>query len=253
MRAGPQFTEAVDLAELTFREDIEPYAEPLRDVPRFIDSKRLPEFLELVLRSTGIVPTGVVVELGAGVCWLAALMARSPEVTRVVAVEFSRRRLEELAPIAVAHLKAPASKVERIVADFHAPGLQDGSADLVVTDASFHHAANPQRLTQVAYRALRPGGIFLLMREPTVTCIRTRRDHGLEGDHGDFEREYERGQYLAFLRAAGFRSHSYAAPGDLGTRRGRAILRPPISWLNGIAFSEYSYVGWKPGDGGSPP
>lgn len=244
--AGPQFTDAVDFDELSFRERIEAYPEPLRDVPRFIDSKRLPELLEEVLRSTRVAPRGVVVELGAGVCWLAAALATRPDVTRVVAVEFSRRRLRDLAPIAIAHLAAPAWKVERIVADFHAPGLPDGSADLVVTDAAFHHASNPGQLTQVAYRMLRPGGVFLLMREPTITPIRRQRDHGLEGDHGGFEHEYKKRGYLQYLRAAGFRADSYRAPGNLGTLRGRLALRAPFSWLNGIVFSEYVYVGRKP-------
>ncbi len=248
LRTGPRFTEAVDLEELAFRENIEPYPDPLQDIPRFIESKRLPEFLERVLRSAGVVPRGVVVELGAGVCWLAAALARHPEVAHVVAIEFSRRRLEELAPIAIAHLGAPARKIERIVADFHAPGLPDSSADLVVTDASFHHAGDPRRLTEVAYRLLRPGGTFLLLREPTVTRMRPHRDHALEGEHGNFERDYRKGEYLAFLRAAGFTAHSCAAPGHLGTLRGRAIVRPPISWLNGIAFSEYAYVGKRQGE-----
>ncbi len=246
LRAGPRFTDAADAQELSFREDIEAYPEPLEDVPRFIDSKRLPELLTRVLRSTGVVPRGVVVELGAGVCWLAASLATRPEVARVVAVEFSRRRLRDLAPIAIAHLGAPAQKVERLVADFHSPGLPDCSADLVVTDAAFHHAADPRRLAQVAYRVLKPNGVFLLMREPTTTPARARRDHGLEGDHGDFEHEYKRDEYLQFLRAAGFRADSYAAPGNLGTLRGRLALRPPFSLLNGTVFSEYVYVGRKP-------
>ncbi|MEJ7784299.1 MAG: class I SAM-dependent methyltransferase [Solirubrobacteraceae bacterium] len=245
LRDGAPFTAAADHEELSFREDIEPYPEPLRDVPRFIESKRLPEYLQRVLERTGIVPQGVVIELGAGVCWLAAALARNPAVSRVVAVEFSRRRLADLAPIAIAHLDAPAGKVERVIADFHAPGLPAGSADLVVCDAAFHHAADPRRLAVVAHEVLRPGGALLLMREPTVTRLRRARDHGLEGEHGDFEREYSRSEYLAFLRGAGFDARSAAAPGNLASRRGRAVLRPPFSWLNGIVFSEYAYVGRK--------
>src|SRR5680860_562267 len=131
LRDGDPFPEAADPGELAFREDIEPYPDPLHDVPRFIESKRLPEFLALVLGRAGIVPRGVVVELGAGVCWLAAALALRPEVERVMAVEFSRLRLADLAPVAMAHLDAPAAKVERIVGDFHAPGLPAGCADLV--------------------------------------------------------------------------------------------------------------------------
>lgn len=245
LEAAP-FTEAADRQELAFREEIEPYPDPMSDVPRFVESKRLLEYLPIVLGVAGVVPRGVVVELGAGVCWLAAALARHPEVERVIAIEFSRRRLRDLAPIAIAHLGAPAHKVERVVGDFHAPGLPNSCADLVVTDAAFHHASDPVQLTQVAYRALRPGGAFLLMREPTTTRLRGARDHGVEEQHGSFEHEYSRCEYLSFLREAGFEARSYAAPGNLGTLRGRIVLRPPISWLNGIAFSEYVYVGHKP-------
>ncbi|MGI8660842.1 MAG: class I SAM-dependent methyltransferase [Thermoleophilaceae bacterium] len=246
LREGLPFTGAADRDELTFREEIEPYPDPLSDIPQFIDSKRLPEYLATVLATAGIVPAGLVVELGAGVCWLASALARIPEVERVVAVEFSRRRIADLAPIAIAHLGAPAAKVERIVADFHSPGLQAAGADLVVTDAAFHHSGDPSLLARVAGAALKPGGSFLLMREPTTTPLRGRRDHGLEAEHGDFEHEYSRARYLAFLEDAGLQAASYAAPGNLGSRRGRLVRRPPFSWLNGIAFSEYVYVGRKP-------
>lgn len=246
LREGGPFSAAADSDEFSFREEIEPYQDPVRDVPRFIDSKRLPEQLELVLERTGIAPGGVVVEFGAGVCWLAASLAKRAEVSRVVAIEFSRRRLDQLAPIAIAHLGAPPEKIERVVADFHAPGLPTGAADLVVCDAAFHHATDPRRLALVAYEALRPGGTFLMIREPTITRLRRGRDHGLEGRHGDFEHEYARGEYLALLRTAGFHARSSPAPGDLGTRRGRAVLRPPFSWFNGLAYSEYAYVGHKP-------
>ena len=203
------------------------------------------QFLDRVLGSAGIIPRGTVVELGAGVCWLSAALARRPEVERVIAVEFSRRRLERLAPIAIAHLAAPAEKIERRLADFHDPGLADSSADLVVTDAAFHHAADPSGLTRTAYRLLRPGGTFLMLREPTLAKLRRRRDHGLEGRHGAFEREYTRAEYLSFLRTAGFAEESVRAPGALSTLRGRAILHRPLSWLNGVAFSEYAYIGRK--------
>ncbi|MEA2150680.1 MAG: hypothetical protein QOD69_2510 [Solirubrobacteraceae bacterium] len=44
------------------------------------------------------------------------------------------------------------------------------------------------------------------------------------------------------LRAAGFDAvRRVAAPGATG-RRGRLLMRPPLSWLNGIAFAEYAYV-----------
>ena len=242
---GPAFTAAADAQELAFREEHEPYPDPLRDVPRFIESKRLTDYLDRVLRRVGVTPHGTAVELGAGICWLSACLAKRPEVERVVAVEFSRRRLERLAPVAIAHLGAPPERIERLLADFHDPGLPDEIADLVVTDAAFHHSADPQRLARAAHRLLRPNGTLLLLREPTLALLRRRRDHGLEGRHGGFEREYDRWEYLRFLRTAGFEATSVRVPGALSTLRGRAVGYPPLSWLNGVLFSEYAYVGRK--------
>ncbi len=246
-RLGPEFTSLADDDELRFRDEIEP---ELRggDVEEWLDRKELVPKLELVLRRAGLVPSGVVVDLGAGSCWLGATLARRPEVERVLCVEFSRRRLQELAPATIAALDAPPEKVERVLADFYAPGIPSGSADLVTTDAAFHHAADPARLASVAFDLLRPGGRVLLHREPTLALLRRTRDHGIEDDHGAFEHEYTSGGYLRFLRDAGFvEARKVPAPGAIRGARARAVLRPPLSWLNGIAFAEYAYTARRPG------
>jgi SAM-dependent methyltransferase len=242
-------SELADLDELRFREEVESYPDPLRDVPRFIDGKELPQRLAYALDRARLEPVGQVVDLGAGVCWLSATLARRPEVEHVIAIEFSERRLVQLAPIALAHLEAPAERVERRLADFYAHGLPDGSADWVVTDAAFHHAPDPVRLARVAFDLLRPGGRFLLLREPTLSLLRRRRDHGIEDEHGAFEREHDARGYLRALRQAGFRASRHPAAGGFRTLRQRSILRPPLSWLNGFAFAEWTYVGVRPPSG----
>jgi len=227
--------------------EIEGYPDPLRDVPRFIDRKQLPRRLDYALRQASLDPAGTVVDLGAGVCWLSAALALRPRVERVIAVEFSARRLAELAPVALAHLGAPAEKVERRVADFYAHGLGSGVADWVFMDAAFHHAPDPVRLARVAFDLLRPGGRFVLFREPTLSLLRRSRDHGTEDEHGSFEREYFAAGYARALRAAGFSPVTrHPAAGGFATPRQRALLRPPLSWLNGIAFAEWTYVGVRP-------
>ncbi len=247
LRRGPEFSALADRDELSFREDVEHYPHPARDVVRFIEAKELVPKLRHALHRARVVPRGTVVELGAGTCWLAGALAREPAVERVVAVEFSERRLTDLAPVALAHLGAPAEKVERVVADFYAHGLGDQVADLVVMDAAFHHAADPVALARVAFDLLRPGGELVLLREPTLALLRRTRDHGTEGEHGDFEHEYFARGYLAHLRTAGFEARKAPASGGFRTPRQRALLRPPLRWLNGIAFSEYTYVGRRPG------
>ncbi|HEX6713078.1 MAG TPA: class I SAM-dependent methyltransferase [Thermoleophilaceae bacterium] len=246
LTTGPAFSDLADADELRFREEVEPGRAEPEDVAAWMERKELRAKLEYALDQAGIEPAGTIVELGAGSCWLAAELARRPAVERVVAVEFSRHRLERLAPETLANIGAGAAKVERRLADFYRHGLDAGLADLVFTDAAFHHAADPVRLARVAYELLKPGGSFVAFREPTLSVLRRRRDHGIEDEHGAFEHEYDRRGYLRHLSAAGFDPRSARAAGSFRTPIARAILRPPLSWLNGIAFSEFTYVGRKP-------
>ncbi|HEV2713550.1 MAG TPA: class I SAM-dependent methyltransferase [Gaiellaceae bacterium] len=238
-------SELADPDELRYRDEIESYPDPIVDVPRFIERKELVRKLEWSLHRAGLAPAGTIVDLGAGTCWLSAALVRRPEVDRAIAIEFSRRRLEDLAPIAIAYLGAPAEKIERVVADFYNHGLRMGIADWVFTDAAFHHAADPVRLARVAYDLLRPGGHVVLFREPTITPLRRRRDHGVEDEHGAFEREYRPDRYVDFLRHAGFDASKFPASGGFRSLKARALLRPPMAWLNGVLFSEFTYVGRK--------
>jgi SAM-dependent methyltransferase len=247
MRDGPAPSELADADELRFREHVERYPDPASDIPRFIEGKELPSKLWFALEQAGIEPSGTVVELGAGTCWLAAELARLAQVRRVYAVDLSERRLRDLAPVALAYLSAPAEKVERVVADFYAHGLSPASADYVFMDAAFHHAADPVRLARVAHDLLRPGGAFVLLREPTLSLLRRHRDHGEEGEHGSFEREYTSAGYLEHLREAGFEASRHRAAGGFHRVRARMTLWPGVRLLNGVLFSEFTYVGRKPG------
>jgi SAM-dependent methyltransferase len=244
---GPGLSALADADELRFREELEAYPEPERDVVRFVEGKELERKLAFALAEAGLRPAGTLVELGAGTCWLSGVLARSEAVERVIAVEFSARRITELAPIALAHVGAPADKVERRIADFYASGLEPRSADWVFTDASYHHAADPVRLARVAYELLRPGGTLVLFREPSLALLRRTRDHGTEGEHGAFEHEYLPRDYERQLASAGFTGVRRArASGGWRTPRARALLRPPLAWLNGILFAEYTYVARRP-------
>jgi SAM-dependent methyltransferase len=240
------YTTLADPQELRFREEIEPSLRNEDMISWLLRKETIPK-LAYVLRQSGVTPRGTVVELGAGSCWLSAALAALPEVDRAIAVEFSRRRLTELAPVALAALGPPPEKVERVLADFNDPGLPDGCADLVVTDAAFHHAADREALARVAFRLLRPGGTVLLTREPTLALLRRSRDHGLEGRYGSFEHEETAEGYEQRLRAAGFADvRRVSASGGFESRRDRALLHPPLAWLNGIAFAEYAYLGRRP-------
>ena len=237
---GPSFSSLASEDELRFRDEIEPELAG-GDVLGWFARKELLEKLDYALSATRLDPAGTVVELGAGACWLSAALSSLPGVERAIGVEFSRHRLEALAPTAIAALGADPAKVTRRLADFNAPGVPDASADLVVFDAAFHHAADRLHVAKVAHRLLRPGGTLLLFREPTIALLRRHRDHGIEDDYGSFESEDTKRGYLKTLREAGFVGpRAVQAAGSLRERR--FLLKPPVSWLNGLAFAEYTYV-----------
>jgi SAM-dependent methyltransferase len=235
-----------DRDELRYREEIEPFDSGLEAALGFLRRKRVLDYLDYALERTGIRPRGTVVELGAGSCWLSAALACLPDVDRVIAVEFSRRRLTEIAPATIALLRAPPEKIERRVADFYRHGLEPASADFVLLDAAFHHASEPRVLAEVAFRLLRPGGQVLLLREPTLAPMRRTRDHGLEGQYGDFEHEYRRPQYVAFLQAAGFDATSVRVRWFHASGWRRLVSHPPLTWLLAPLRGHYVYVGTRP-------
>jgi SAM-dependent methyltransferase len=235
-----------DLEELAFREEIEPFDDGVVAALGFFRRKRVLDYLDFALRRTGVVPVGTVVELGAGSCWLSSALACLDSVERVVAVEFSRRRLVEIAPASLALLDAPAEKVERRIADFYDAGLGREIADLVVVDAAFHHASEPEVFARVCFDLLRPGGTLMLLREPTLTATHRRRDHGIEADHGTFEREYRRGEYVGFLRRAGFEARSVSVRWFHSSGWRAVLYHPPLTWLSGLLRGHYVYVGRKP-------
>jgi SAM-dependent methyltransferase len=248
---GPAFSAQADASELAFREEHEPYG-ALEVAEIFFRRKRVLDYLDFALARTGVEPAGVVVELGAGSCWLSAALACFPAVDRVIAVEFSQRRLVSFAPVSLALLDAPAEKVERRIADFYRHGLEPASADLVVLDAAFHHASDPRGLARVVFELTRPGGSALLLREPTLASLKQSRDHGIEAAHGDFEHEYRRAEYVRFLEGAGFRARSVGVRWFHTGGWRRALYRPPLTWLSGPLRGQYAYVGSKDGSDAAP-
>ena len=238
---GPSFSTLASEDELRFRDEIEPELAG-GDVLGWFARKELLEKLDYALAATRVNPAGTVVRARGR----RLLALRRPEH---VARRGARHRGRVLAPPprgarADGDCRArrrPPAKVTRRLADFNAPGVPDASADLVVFDAAFHHAADRLHVAEVARRLLRPGGTLLLFREPTIALLRRHRDHGIEDDYGSFESEDTKRGYLKTLREAGFVGpRAVQAAGSLRERR--FLLKPPASWLNGIAFAEYTYV-----------
>ncbi len=106
---------------------------------------------------------GVGIELGAGCGLLSAVVASSPLVDQVLALEVCASSAELLVPRVATHLLgAQADKVIPAVGSFDDLRVPDHSFDFAVEFHSYHHASNlPQTMRELA-RVLRPGGVALL-------------------------------------------------------------------------------------------
>lgn len=155
-----------------FNREAEHYFAAYPDPDRLLDKPfSEPEFFSQRLIDVGVLvdglrlrPGDVVLELGAGTCWLSHLLNRYGCKTIVVDVSPTAlsmgRSLFERDPRTNWHLEP-----EFHVYDGHTLPLDAGTVDRVVLYDAFHHIPNPWQLLGEMRRVLRPNGI-VAMSEP---------------------------------------------------------------------------------------
>ncbi|MEK0445144.1 MAG: hypothetical protein RLZZ399_465 [Verrucomicrobiota bacterium] len=100
-----------------------------------------------------LVPPMVIADLGAGEGHLSQILAK--RARRVIAVDNSEKMVEYGAALA---LENGIGNLEYRLGDMEAPPLEDESVDLALLSQALHHAGNPSRVVQGAYRIVKPGG-----------------------------------------------------------------------------------------------
>ena len=100
----------------------------------------------------------VVADLGAGEGTLAQLLAQRAE--QVIAVDLSPKMVEFGQNLAVQN---GLSNLEYRLGDIEAPPIDDETLDLAVLSQALHHAENPQRALDAAFRILKPGGRLIVL------------------------------------------------------------------------------------------
>jgi SAM-dependent methyltransferase len=103
----------------------------------------------------------IVVDVGAGNCWLSHRLATSGDM--VVAIDISDDRLNGLGAV---EWYEPIAGVLPILAEFDALPLVDGCADLVIFNASLHYSTDSLCTMREALRVLRRGGSLVVMDSP---------------------------------------------------------------------------------------
>ena len=166
----PELLERTDeyngAAERYFAEHAD--ASKLLDKP-FTDIEGFPEHLirtGTLISAGRIQPGDVVIEMGAGTCWLSHLLNRYG--CRTVAVDVSRTALDIGKKLFEREPSTDWSLDPQFVEyDGHTLPLEDAMRDCVVVYDAFHHIPNQRELLAEMHRILRPRGI-VVMSEPGI-------------------------------------------------------------------------------------
>jgi len=141
-----------------------------------------------------ILPPLVVADLGSGEGLVSELLAR--RCRKVIAVDNSER--------IVAYGRARARKIglknlEFRLGDLQDPPIEDASVDLVLLSQALHHAEDPPRALQSAWRILKPGGQVWILDLLQHEFVKAR------DLYGDRWLGFTDGQLHRWLEQAGFR------------------------------------------------
>lgn len=138
----------------------------------------------------------LVVELGAGRCWLSAHLAR--EGARVVAVDILDDAVMGLG--CGKYYQEEGVYFARVLCDMHRLPFRDASFDAAVATATLHHSPSLPALLREVARVLRPGGLLLAANEPLYLPWREVPEEERRGAH---EGAYPLWSWLAHFRRSG--------------------------------------------------
>ena len=100
----------------------------------------------------------VVADLGAGEGTLAQLLAQRAE--KVIAVDLSPKMVEFGQNLAIQN---GLTNLEYRIGDIENPPIDDASLDLAILSQALHHAEQPHRALDAAFRILKPGGRLIVL------------------------------------------------------------------------------------------
>lgn len=155
---------------------------------------------------------GKALELGAGRGIASYALARDGWITTALEPDSS----DEVGAGAIARLvQASGESIEIVTAHGEKLPFESSTFDLVYGRAVLHHAQSLTQLCKEAARVLKPGGMFLAVREHVISRHSDLQQfldgHPLHRHYGG-EHAFLRSEYIAAIRAAGLRMHRVFNP-----------------------------------------
>lgn len=124
--------------------------------------------------------SGVGIDLAAGTLWAAPYLLKINNVSKLLALEFSRHRLLKLGPAVLDHYQISSDRIILVLGSFYDLQLDNASIDFVFMSSAFHHAANPSRLLGEVRRVLKRTGVVIIIGEQIVDVGKERIKHAVK-------------------------------------------------------------------------
>ncbi len=202
----------------------------------------LPRFVPFLLKKCGLNFRGRILEVGAGGAWLSAELSKLPNIVEITATDISPKLLRDRAPQVFQLVNAKTAKITRMPADVHDLDFPDNYFDFVVCSAVLHEATNIVQALREVKRVLKPGGMFVAIREPIWPLLKVKSRAKMLAKliaTGVNERFYTLADYKEFFRQA-------ALP--LEVRRvnlSTGFKYVFNSLVNGLTHARYALIGTK--------
>jgi SAM-dependent methyltransferase len=207
-----------------------PFSEPDLLPSRLVD-------VGVLMGALRVMPGDVVLELGAGSCWLSHLLNRMG--CRTVSVDVSKTALDLGRRLFREDPRTKWDLEPRFeVYDGHRLPLENESCDAIVVNDAFHHVPNHRELLGEMYRVLRPEGV-VAMSEPGRGHGQAEQSLHETRSAGVLENELVIEDVAAIAKACGFdRVNVVISPGA-------DLVEVPVhelgAFMGGKGFAAY----WK--------
>ncbi len=105
-----------------------------------------------------------ILSLGSGTCWLESWWLKEKKPNNLVAVDFSKHRIHELAPMTFEHYGYN-YPIQLIRGDFLNLGMEEDLFDIVLLSQAFHHSQDPVKLLREVWRLSKDQARILIIGE----------------------------------------------------------------------------------------
>ena len=190
---------------------------------------------------------GEVLELGAGSCWLSALMSKISEIKNVYALDISKELLETIGSKVIIDLEGEKEKIKFVSADFHKLPFDDNRFDIVVCDASLHHAQNLPVLLKEVKRVLKSNGFLIAIREPMKSLLyycNPKKFGRKEIKQGATENIYSKTEWKKYFNQAGLKLNFFEEF-NKNDKKTNIFKTSIFKLFNGVLFSRYYFFAIK--------